>query len=166
MVEFPIDKYLAQDYRNTLRTFEAPQNIDTKNPVIPVIDIQKGFPKPNAKQTLKTYDLLRQNAASGDTQIATSSSTLKIYFVGALYNANGTNYTQASQSTIQDSTSGTPGTSLGATNNMGTFIGNANTMISLFPSLPRECIYGIRASVVAPTTGNTILTIYYIEEII
>lgn len=81
MVKFPIDKYLAQDYRNTLRTSDAPQYLDTETPLIPVVDVQKGFPKPNSKQTLR-YATVKFTTTAGYVQIVTKTANTRIYFIG------------------------------------------------------------------------------------
>lgn len=86
----PINKYLAQDYRRTLSTGGAPQMIDDSNPIIPVIDVQKGFITPNSKQLLKKYTVVK-GAAAGAFNIALSTPSLskKVYLVGYRVNITG-----------------------------------------------------------------------------
>jgi hypothetical protein len=167
MVVFPIDKYLAQDYRNTLRTSDAPQNIETDNPVLPVIDIQKGLPQPNSKQRLR-YKFVNWTTTNTDYQIATPSSIKNIYYLGMYY--VNTAATASTGAVWDGSTGSTPSSSantsydelmldysrLGATD--GAF------QYKMLP-FPTKCSFGIRANF-GVAAGSGFAIIWYIEELV
>jgi len=170
MVSFPIDKYLSQDYRDTLRTFDAPQNIDTDSPLIPVIDIQKGYIKPNSKQKLRTYLFFQgAGAAARTVQIASNSTTRQYYFLAAKsYKAGTVNNSNIS---LIDATTG------GATYADGeTDLLIREQWLAAAPgvreginigSAPIKTDRGIRLDCVLTGAGEEIwMLIYYIEEIL
>jgi len=167
MVEFPIDKYLAQDYRATLKTFDAPQNIETKNPIIPVVDIQKGFPKPNARQILH-YTFISIGTSATSFQVATVMPNKKIYFLGMSINVTAAVATNISGF---DAISGTgPSTSANTAylDELGFFAylftgATLGELRETKPQLPIEVKFGIRC--VAGGAGQSGLAIVtWIEE--
>jgi len=157
MVQFPVDKYLLADYREQLRTFSAPQDLDTDYPILPVIPISQplGFPKPNSKQILRIYNVVL--AAAGDVQVATVSSSTNIYFVGAIIStAAGGTYG------IADLTSGTVNQTNGDTTTLAYGGTAAQLNLEFKPALPYKCTSGIRVSGIGAFSLR--ITIYYIEE--
>jgi len=163
MVVFPIDKYLAQDYRNVLRTGDAPQNLDTDSPIIPVVDIQKGFPKPNSKQRLRHRYLYNANSTT-ISQIATPTNNLNIYYIGF------TGVFVGVASIIQpiDATSG--GVVATDQNEVALspiyYGAAAQQTIKDYPILPIKCDYGLRFENRATGVGcQSDVVIYWIEEV-
>ena len=166
---FPIDKYLAQDYRNTLRTGGSPQMIDDSAPVTPVIDIQKGFPKPNAKQILH-QTLVFVGNASTTFQIATVSATTKIYYLGMF---------AQNQAAVQcgpdffDASSGVAG-AINGNNAYQDYLGRIAPMtvaatvgatLAYNPVLPYQVTYGLR--LIGGGAGQScIYQIWWLEEIV
>jgi len=76
----PTNKYLMADYRSQLGTNDAPQMIDTEIPLAPVVMINRGLPTASASQRLRWAELAVGNVST-QYQIATASSTLKVYLV-------------------------------------------------------------------------------------
>jgi len=163
MVVFPIDKYLAQDYRNTLRTSDAPQNIETDNPIIPMIDVQKGFPKPNSKQTYKTFFSTQAAAGTFNKQIATPTSNTLIYFVGIEvgYPSNTTGPDMA----LLDSTTQNTFPVENDTNVLAMRRTNTPEGYDKFPPLPLKVNNGIRLYSSTGVAGYAVV-VHYIEEVI
>ncbi len=154
MGNYPISKFVAQDYRESLQTADAPSFVDTDLQVLPVIDIQKGFPKPNARQQLKTYMVSKGIAA--DQQIATTGINTRIYFLGFESTMNAGNLI------VGDATSGTLAGADAATNLLFYSSVAATTYTQFFPTLPREVKTGLRVTASAAIS----LIMYYIEETI
>jgi len=155
-VQVPVDKYLAEDYRQVLRTVDAPQNINTEVPITPAVIVNQGLPRPNSKQILR-YTTVVNGAGNNSDQIATPNSTTNIYFLGCLINSGAVNFC------VWDGTSGDR-TSLtdGQTTNFyyGSYGGTTNVID--FVPFPVKATSGIRVT----TTGVSSVIVYYIEEIV
>lgn len=147
-----------------MRSQAAPEAIDTDQPPIPVVILNNGLPKPLSSQVLKTQTVLSSAGGTVTTQLATTTSTTRVYFVGAQFTCTAT--AGAGSAAINDSTSGTPTATNGATNELLALNGAAAGFINEFfaPPLPRECVTGLRATVQAPATGTSALIVYWIEE--
>lgn len=168
----PINKYIAQDYRSTLTTSGAPQNIDSDVPITPVVVINQGLPKPNSKQILRYYTY-RGNAAAGYVQVVTKNSNTRIYLVSvdAEQRTTGTNST----CTVFDAASGNIPTinvntagyldELGDIFNFVTAVASTKHQKGETYPLPIEVKYGIRLYVDS-NAADMLVTLKYIEEII
>lgn len=161
----PISKFIAEDYRQTLGTNDAPSFIDTETPIIPVAVVNQQLPKPNSKQKLK-YGFACITAAATTLQIATRTATTKIYFLGFdAYSGNATSQTFV----IYDATSGTgPSFSNNTiyTDESGlladfTFASASATLINHLP-LPVELKQGLR--ITGGATSSCYFVFWYIEE--
>lgn len=166
MVQLPADKYLLQDYRDDLRTADAPQWLETEVPITPVKSIGAGFPKPNSKQIIKKYTAVKSTAGSAVTQVASVSASTKIYFLGAFFTVTAT--AGSGSVSINDSTSGSPTLTNGATNEFFGFNGAAAAFANEYwiPAYPIPCIEGLRVNVTGPTTGTSACVVYYMEELV
>jgi len=167
MVEFPIDKYLAQDYRDTLRTFDSPQNIETKNPIIPVIDIQKGFIKPNSKQKLCNA-FVYAGATTTRVQLATASTSLKVYFVAMqsinfAANVGDTILFDAISGNAPTTTAGNVYTGVDAPTCRHYLPASGN--LTTTPTIPVQVTNGLRVEF-GGTSQNYYVMIWWIEEIV
>lgn len=163
----PADKYLLQDYRNDMRTSQAPQDLDTSAQLIPVKCVGVGLPRPNSKQTLRRYHAYRTNEAAAQTNAAVPTSSTKIYFVGVVFSLFDSSGRYLS---IADASSGTTPQNTNASTNMLFYTQNtaASTNTgSMFCPHPVEMLSGIRIYTdTMSATGQTFATIYYIEEVI
>jgi len=157
MSRFPISKYVAEDYRQSLNISDAPSFVDTELAVLPVIDIQKGFPRPNSRQTIKTMMLSKGGAA--DTQIVTRTSSTNVYFIGIVAQVLATGGLN-----VGDATSGSLVNTDGATNQLLAASVSANTYIEFFAPLPVKLLNGLRVSNSGAVGFIGIL--YYMEELI
>lgn len=166
-MEVPTDKYLLQDYRDDMRTSDAPQMIDTQTPLIPVKNIGSGLPKPNSKQRLLKYHVYKTNAASAYVNVATPSSNTRIYFLGVIVSVYDTLGRTVS---AYDGSSGTAQHSVDAnTINFFTFNTTASAYgnFSYFAPFPVQVVSGIRLFQDTLTaSGSLSATFYYIEEIV
>jgi hypothetical protein len=161
-MNLPADKYILQDYRDDLRVVEAPQYIDSSSALVPVKVVGAGLPKPNSKQVLKTYLVLKNNSTTS-TQIATVTSSRNVYFVGAIvaFDAAG-----SKEFILADAASGVPANADAATNLFISSTPAPPSQVTIWPPFPVKCINGLRAQVTAASGQNCIATIYYIEEIV
>lgn len=150
-MEQPINKYLANDYRVVIGTDDAPATIDPKNAIIPVVDIQKGFPKPNSKQTYKTKAF--NNNGVGYNTISSVDSNKDVYLVAIAVSGVNGGYIN-----VGDGTDSAVDSTNGSTTH---FIQIASAGLYDFP-LPIKCnvALGIYGSVI-----NQGFVVHYIEEI-
>lgn len=148
----PIDKGIAQDYRNTMFTSGAPQNIDTDIAVIPVAVINQGLPKPTSKQLMYKYNFVNTTA---DAQVITRGSNQRVYYLGCQINMGA-----GCTTVIFDGTSGTGAQTNGDTVTLIRMDGAVQ--MGYFPPLPIECVNGIRISVTA--AANARITVFYVVE--
>lgn len=166
-----ISKWLASDYRDTLKAAKAPSSIDLDAPIVPVAVVNLGLPRARSNQRLR-YTTVRISSAGNDSafQVATASSILAIFYIGArVVNSAAV----AAQGTIYDATSGnSPTLTLNNVNNenlgflahfaLPATVGNEQLVI---PSLPIKCISGIRFYIAsAPASSQAEFTIWWLEE--
>lgn len=153
----PADKHLLQDYRIDMRTADSPQFIDTQAPIVPVKVIGSGFPKPNTKQTVRQYSFVGTTA---DVQIATSTATRRVYFLGV---TGVTASTGGATIIIGDASTGTLSQSNGSTNILYYYNDSSgNTIAPVRPQYPIECFTGLRITITSTNASRFI--IYYMEE--
>lgn len=156
----PINKYLGQDYRTTLGTSSSPPFIETEQPVTPVVDILRGLPKPNAKQSLKFQFSTATNAIVSGTQLATPTSKLRIYYLGCIFSVSGS---AGIELRVGDATTGDIDQTLNNTECLTQQYSAGNYMLPL----PTECKKGLRYYL----SGNNVATavrcvFFWIEEIV
>lgn len=150
-------------------THDAPQDIETKNPVIPTapITVGKGFPTPKANQILRVYYSKNTNA-DVNTAIATPSPTRKYYFVGTIMTSDGgsanSNDTQVNDST----TSGFINTAGSTEVLVQKTIKNATVLdANIFVPFPVEIQRELRIHLGSNGAGGTkYIVVYYLEEIV
>lgn len=166
MVNQPINKFIAEDYRRTLNTSDSPSFIDTEVPVAPVAVINNRLPVANANQRLRVAGVY-SDGTTRYLQIATASSTIKVHFLGMQYYCNAA---VAANMIIWDATSGTPpAITAGAVSydenayfcQIGASAVGQNG--SVFVPLPKEVTSGIRVQLGG--AGQLLYGfIYWIEE--
>jgi len=157
----PTDKYLMADYREILGTPDAPQMIDTENPIIPVALVNNGLPRPNSKQEIKKYNVSKINTTV-DVQVATASSTKRLFYIGAHVRVDALGVNTC---VVFDATSGTGSCSDANTDLLVPGV-VANTILSTLytMNLPIECKKGIRVSIIAAAGQNVSVDVFYMEE--
>lgn len=159
----PFNYYLQLDYRENMRAQAAPTTFDDEQEVIPVVVVNTGFPKPSSRQVIKNRTILQSGAGTNTVQLATPTSTLRVFYIGVVYSCNVT--AGGATIAIGDASSGTVTATDAATGEL--FIVQSGTAVannSNFLPFARECFAGLRCSIVGPTTGNGIAEVYWIEE--
>jgi len=158
----PINAATQKDFRDDLTVSGSPWGV-MNEVIVPVKAIGQGLPTPNNSQALKSYVLLK-NAASGVsyTQVATVSSSERIYFVGA--HVSSVSDVNNDDIYIEDASSGNIFPSDGSTTGLMQFVYNEWVPIGTILPFPRECKRGIRVKVSnsATSTMVTLIIVYYL----
>jgi len=154
-----ISPAVQQDYRSDL-VVGAPPTFLSFLDLIPVRQIGAGVARANAAQAVKSYVVLKAAAATTQTQIATSSASTRIFYLGAQVCA-----TESGDDVyIEDASTG----AITPTDNstVGLFYATSNeTAIPLTMGMaPRECKRGIRLQMTKSGTANTVVIVWYLEE--
>lgn len=147
---------LQADYRQELGVPQSPGFIQG-GPLAPVKLVGRGVERANNRQRIKSY-IVSKNAITTDyVQIATVTSTTRIFFLG---------YCGQIQSTgsfyLEDADTGNVGPSDGSVVGLGYWVGT--TISGVFNPIPRECLRGIRARMVNAAATTQVAIIYYMEE--
>lgn len=167
----PIDKYLGQDYRVALRVPSSPSFIDTEVPITPIIDINKGLPRPNSKQIFHKSMVLISGAPA-DFNITTVTSSRKVFLLGVV--TRQASATVAVNVNVYDASSGSVPTINNNTvmEDTGYIMqcwqlatAGAGTMEIVMLPLPSEINYGIRINAGA-VSASFFMFVYWIEEIV
>jgi len=156
----PTDKYIMQDYRASLGTNDAPQMINTENPITPVAVINNGLRTPKSNQSIKLYSLSKGAGTDSTVQISTVSSSKRVFILGYTSLRQGVDTTF----TVKDLSSGA-----------GIGIADADTDTFLFMTgighlthynfpIPLECKQGIRLRAVSSGATLPIIVIHFMEE--
>jgi hypothetical protein len=165
----PINRTVANDYRQALGVADAPQMIDTEIPITPVLLVNNSFPKPSTSQKLK-YFTVGIHTALTSYQIATASSTTKIYFIGIKVINGGA---VALNPAVFDGTSGnSPAIAANTTYADGAGLlanpicpATNGTQDETILPLPVQVNNGIRLTMGGAAQAGVVI-IYYIEEIV
>lgn len=158
----PTNKYFMEDYRRVLGTNDAPQMIDTQNPIIPVALINNGLPKPLTSQQIKLKSFNKGASHTSDNQIATVNANMRVYYLGYYHTGLLDSFV------IEDSISGTAVLTDGDTNILAEWqngAGATNINDFVFLPLPIEVKQGIRLSIGTNAGGSSHITVIYIEEL-
>lgn len=165
----PVKASIQNDFKQELGCQSAPAFFNNETPLTPVAVIAGniGISKPRSNQKLK-YTTVRVGNASTQYQIATASSTKRVYFLGMFYCNNAA---VAANLTVYDATTGatpTVNTNTSYADELG-FIMNlistatVNDKSGQFLPYPLEIKQGIRAQGGGAGQDNT-YTIYFLEE--
>jgi hypothetical protein len=165
----PFSADLQRQFRDTLRTPGSPEIIDDQNEVIPVAIIagqNLGIPRVSVNQTLRRAIYYQAPAAAARTvQVATPSSSTRLYFYGIQFYGLDTAANRIFR--VFDASTGT-WTAADGTNTIfyqGGFTTNVLGHGASFPPFPVESTNGIRLSLDAVSAGSEMLiTVYFVEE--
>lgn len=157
-----LKRELQADYRKDLGTPSAPGFV-ADSPLLPVKAVGVGLPLQNSRQRLKSTTIYKTAAATTYSQIATVTSSLNIYFLGAQIAGN-----QNDKVWIEDAATGNIAVSDASTS--GLFYaqleqvtgGTANRTLML--PAGRLCTSGIRVALAKSSTNECSVVVYYIEE--
>jgi len=155
----PIASSVQQDYRADLVVPSAPSFLSETLPeMTPVRIIGGGIPRPNARQAVKTYSVVK-TSAGGETfyeQIATVTATTRIFFLGVSHTQG------ASDVYVEDASTGNIAISDGGSVALtgSPFDGTEPFMIPF----PRECKRGIRLAMTLGAGASDNVVVYYVEE--
>jgi len=160
---------VQEDYRRDLQANEAPSFIGVPS-IVPVWPVGGGVPRPSADQSVRST-LTIVTAAAGDvyTQIATTSSVERVFFIGYLIGRQGDNEL-TSRVYIEDANSGnispTTASTVALTPELSVINADPASTGQMFLPFPRECKRGIRLLVTsgATETVDTSVIIYYLIE--
>ncbi len=155
----PTNKYLMRDYRLILGTNDAPQMIDTENPITPVAVINNNLPTPSSNQSMLKYTLSKGTSTDTTVQVSTATSNKNVYMIGFNSLRSGADTTFA----IVDDDTGAIGLGDAATNTLFYVTGVSSTSYFIFP-LPIKCNRGIRLRATSGVTTNPAINVLYIEE--
>lgn len=163
-MKLPADKYVLEDYRQDLRTSDAPQVIDTERELLPVKAIGTGIPRPNSRQILHVT-LVNVTTATA-VQVCTRAAGTRIFFLAAFFYSGAA---QATNSALFDATSGNGSAVVANTaytdDYLAIFTLAAAVGASAFVQLPvgKEIMQGIR-HYGGSAAGNANLVVYWVEE--
>lgn len=152
---------VQQDFRKDLLVGKAPGFLQQDEDLSPVRVVGAGIPRPNAAQAIKTYHISRAAAATVYTQVATASSTTRIFYLGMLLGDGQWNVAESVYA--EDADTGNIAPSDASTVALDYFDNNVSTDARLL-NHPRECKRGIRVRTVVGGATDHSVTIYYLEE--
>jgi hypothetical protein len=169
----PNNYYVGQKFRDITKqagintpVIESVLPVFVLNPTDAAAEVQPSFTKPNVRQVLKKAICYQgSSAAAEDTQLATASSTLAVYFVGMIGTKQGASNNLAP--VVHDAIAGTK--TITTDENPTTVLSYFNCanvgLYQVFPPMPIKVTDGIRVSANATGAGDVhIVEVYWIEE--
>lgn len=165
----PADKYLLKDYRDDMRTPDAPQWLDTQVPLMPVKAIGTGFPKPNSKQRIKfAFREVTNTAVDAYSQLGTTTANLQYYFVGCTISQSSQTSTQNVVMVFDATTGNFPAAPQDEVVVFDiTMPASVTTSVNIFAPYPILMKDGLRLGIGAPgavASATRDVVVWYLEE--
>lgn len=149
-----------KDFRDDLTVNTSPSFVSSDGDLNPVVVVGRGIERPNAKQAVLTYHMVKATADTQYAQVATASSAERVFFlgVGVLGLSTATYY-------IEDADSGNISPTDASTVALFYLSNPTNGSFVVFtPTQPRECKRGIRLRLVNAAATTSSMTVYYLIE--
>jgi len=158
-----ISPAVQEDFRRDLVVPHAVGFIAADAGLIPVAPMGSGIARGNARQSVRTYHILKAAIDTVYTQVATVSAGVRVFFIGV--QSVGTVNLAADSLYIEDADSGNIAPSDASTVALY-YVGDNGTAAAEISMMtpPRECKRGIRVRTVRGTTDEMSAIIYWMIE--
>lgn len=151
---------VMKDFRDDLLVDAAPSMLENDRDFAVVRVTGAGTERPNARQAVRTYMLVKNAITTDYVQIATASSTQRVFFIGLSFNAQSTGYVY-----VEDADSGNIAISDGSTVPLA-FVNPGTGFFQYWPPKIRECKRGIRIALTNSAASQQVVTVYYLIELV